>query len=124
MLHYNSISGSGIFGFILTFYAFKAYRWSIGDPISFEFQEGSREIERNSVPEMVFRLLSCVSLDIFTNEVLIKFLFGPDATIWQDLVVKRFCLTSAMCILINSRKYDNLVRRIFRPKQKELKKVN
>lgn len=114
LLHYNTVSGSGVSGFLVSFYAFKAWRWTIGDPLRFDFQEGDLVNERNSLLEIVVRLVACLAVDIFTNEFLIKFLFGPNANMWQDFLVKRFGLTALLCILINSKYFDNLMKYIFR----------
>lgn len=114
MLHYNTVSGIGVSGFILSFYAFKAYRWQTGDPLVFSYQEAEGENERNPVLEVIVRLVSCLALDIFTNEFLIKFMFGPKVNMWQDFLVKRFGLTTVLCILINSKYFDNAMRYMFR----------
>jgi hypothetical protein len=76
MLHYNTVSGMGTTGFIITFYAIKAYRSYIGDPVHFTHQEGEEERQRYPAVEILFRLVAAFLIDELLGSQLTYILFG------------------------------------------------
>lgn len=111
MFHHTAVTGVGSLGFLVTWYLLKAARQNKGTHVELQLAMGEKP-SSSTLTEFVAKLLVSAALDKLTSHIIPIALYGTKTLeMWPDMIIKKFCNLSLLCMLMNSQQFESFMQR-------------